>query len=319
MSEFTKIGGYLIEGQPQVYTDANLTGAGLPDSPLGIGSNVVTSGELAAVSGEITALIPTAITGDYLTTADSGNFYTTANESGFITGIPDNLTLTALNVIGQIDPEQSELESVIITQTGISLGNELIGGEDISITAIRDWNSTYETVSANSATWNETTDTLSANSGSWGGSALPISAGKGVKISLQNNTLVFENDETVLWEGTATSANIDNIALSKNVTAFDRIGFYWEPFRLFGRDTSIDYTYTYTEVQNNPQNLYVLNQLCPQTNNNNKPLQVTLKLKTSGTNLSSYYGYYAAHNTWYPEDHVDYTILKVIGINRTVG
>ena len=123
-------------------------------------------------------------------------------------------------------------------------------------------------------------------------------------------------NETVLWSGTGTSANINNITFTENVTAFDRIGFYWEPFRLFGRDTAIDYSYTYTEVQNNPQNLYVLNQLCPQTNNNNKPLQVTLKLKTSGTNLSSYYGYYASNNTWYPQDHVDYTILKVIGINR---
>lgn len=42
---------------------------------------------------------------------------------------------------------------------------------------------------------------VQTNSGSWGGSALPISAGPGIKVNLVDNTLVFSNDETLLWSG----------------------------------------------------------------------------------------------------------------------
>lgn len=153
MANFTKLGGYLVEGTPELYTDNTLSGNGLESSPLGVIAagnpevdNVVTSN--SATWNSVTGKLDSTAFSDV-----SGNFYTTANESGFITGIPDELTLTALNIIGQIDPEQSELESVIITQTGISLSNDLIGGENITITSIRDWNSTYETVSTNSASW----------------------------------------------------------------------------------------------------------------------------------------------------------------------
>ena len=67
-----------------------------------------------------------------------------------------------------------------------------------------------------------TTNTVSANSGAWGGSALPISAGPGVKVSLQNNTLVFENDETVLWSGNGTSA----VTASEPISGFKYIKLF---------------------------------------------------------------------------------------------
>lgn len=80
-----------------------------------------------------------------------------------------------------------------------------------------------ETVTANSADWNGTTDTVSSNSGVWGGSALPISVGPGIKVNLVDNTLVFSNDETVLWE---TTANQSVVTASESTYNFDRTRFY---------------------------------------------------------------------------------------------
>ena len=64
---------------------------------------------------------------------------------------------------------------------------------------------------------------VQTNSGSWGGSALPISAGPGIKVNLVDNTLVFSNDETVLFETTAVyGAGVCN--LSESLKNFERIG-----------------------------------------------------------------------------------------------
>lgn len=72
-------------------------------------------------------------------------------------------------------------------------------------------------------------DTVTANSGSWGGSALPISAGPGIKVNLVDNTLVFSNDETVLWSGTAfspagsTNPMQASATMSESIQNFDQI------------------------------------------------------------------------------------------------
>ena len=69
---------------------------------------------------------------------------------------------------------------------------------------------------------------VQTNSGAWGGSALPISAGNGVKINLVNNTLVFSNDETVLFSATdSTGSTAQTITLSEPYTAFKRIKMYF--------------------------------------------------------------------------------------------
>lgn len=69
-------------------------------------------------------------------------------------------------------------------------------------------------------------DTVTANSGSWGGSALPISAGPGINVNLVNNTLVFSNDETVLWSGNYDTLG-DEITASEDFKNFERIGLYF--------------------------------------------------------------------------------------------
>lgn len=64
---------------------------------------------------------------------------------------------------------------------------------------------------------------VQTNSGSWGGSALPVSAGPGIKVNLVDNTLVFSNDETVLWETDSVyGAGVCN--LSESLKNFEQIG-----------------------------------------------------------------------------------------------
>jgi hypothetical protein len=87
--------------------------------------------------------------------SESANFYPTSNPSGFISEIPDELNLTALYIEGEIGPGQSEKEGVAITQTGISLYNELYGDVNIDKNAIEKWDDTNNVLTANSAAWNE--------------------------------------------------------------------------------------------------------------------------------------------------------------------
>ena len=124
-------------------------------------SDYATNEDLQTVSADITAMIPTALTGDYLTkesadtlyqpignylsstdsanfllTSTSGNFYTTDNPSGFITGI---------------DLPQSA-----------------------------NWNATTNTVSSNSAAWSSATPQI------------PVTGINGIKISESGDQVVFE-------------------------------------------------------------------------------------------------------------------------------
>ena len=70
-------------------------------------------------------------------------------------------------------------------------------------------------------------ETVIENSGAWGGAGLPISAGPGIKIALENGVLMISNDETVLYDGPVISSD-DNtvVALSGNPTDYSRIGLF---------------------------------------------------------------------------------------------
>ena len=71
----------------------------------------------------------------------------------------------------------------------------------------------------------EAIDAVTANSGAWGGSALPISAGPGIKVNLVNNTLVFSNDETVLWSGDI-STSAASATFNENASNFEYLRIY---------------------------------------------------------------------------------------------
>ena len=54
MSEFTKLGGYLIEGQPEVAHDNSMSGNGTVDSPLGVVNPLPYPMEIVSTSSEAT-------------------------------------------------------------------------------------------------------------------------------------------------------------------------------------------------------------------------------------------------------------------------
>lgn len=147
------------------------------------------------------------VSGDFLTAhqdisnlmpkSESANFYPmTGNPSMFLTAVPTG----TMN------------ESAFEYDTGNKIsgynGSAFAGGSEIP-TAV-------------SGYWQAASDTVCANSGVWGVSALPISAGPGIKVELVNDTLVFSNDETVLFETTAVyGAGVCN--LSESFKNFERI------------------------------------------------------------------------------------------------
>ena len=60
--------------------------------------------------------------------------------------------------------------------------------------------------------------------------AVPVVAGKGVRFveDVENNRVVAEVDETVLWDGEKSAVN-DTITLSEAASNFDTIRFYVYP------------------------------------------------------------------------------------------
>ena len=89
---------------------------------------------------------------------------------------------------------------------------------------------------------------VQTNSGAWGGSALPISAGNGIKVNLVDNTLVFSNDETLLWEDNTDPAEGINgtKSINETVSNFENIDVY------FWRCSDHSQTYRYYQINRVP-------------------------------------------------------------------
>ena len=132
-----------------------------------------------------------------------------SNVSGsFLTAVPDTyLQNTDLTIT---DGKVTEISGV-----PLSAGGEL----PAVVSAATDY------VTANSANIDATVSNVSANSGAWGGSALPISAGRGIKFEIVNDTLVA------------------------SVTSTSTSGYVWQSASLFHTDTPIKQT-TYTLSDN---------------------------------------------------------------------
>ena len=67
---------------------------------------------------------------------------------------------------------------------------------------------------------------VQTNSASWGGSALPISAGPGIKVNLVDNTLVFSNDETIIFNGDV-SGQITDFNTNEQINNFEKLDVYY--------------------------------------------------------------------------------------------
>jgi len=210
-------GDYLSASESANYYPMTGNPAGFLTEHQSLDGYATTEDVESAVSSKLDTTAFSDVSGSFLTAHQdiSNKLDTTAfsNISGnFLTAVPDTyLQNTNLTIV---DNKITEISGV-----PLSAGDEL--PEVVSAAA--------DYVSANSATINGTIDAVSSNSGVWGGSALPISAGPGIKFEMINDTLVFSNDETVLWEGTAfTPAGSENpmlatAPLSESITNFDKI------------------------------------------------------------------------------------------------
>lgn len=150
----------------------------------------------------------------------SGDYYSASNPSGFITALPEE--------------EEVEFEEIDLSDylTALPAGtmNESSFAYDASnnITAYN--GSAFKAGDEFPQSATDAIDTVTANSGAWGGSALPISAGPGVKINLVDNTLVFSNDETVLWAGNHDVSATSSFALSESPANFEYVEIYGQGY-----------------------------------------------------------------------------------------
>ena len=142
-----------------------------------------------------------------------------------------NISLSGLN-------DFIETNSASWTASGPSYTGDAQGALDEVYSNSANWDGSYDTLTANSANWTSTRNTVYSrsanwnkvyttvndNSAAWGGSALPISAGPGVKMDVVDDTLVFSNDETVLYSSTV-NAKTTAFTLSESLTAFEKVRF----------------------------------------------------------------------------------------------
>lgn len=279
MSEFTKLGGYLIEGQPEVAHDNTLSGNGLEGSPLGLSEQVSEVNDLvhsnsgtwngvsakldttafSDVSGtfltahqdlsdyqttaEMTAYQPA---GDYLTTADSANFYTTANESGFITGV--DLTpyqtvegMTAYQSAG--DYYSASNPSGFISEVPAGTMNESAFSYDASdnITAYN--GSAFKAGDEFPQSATEAIETVTANSADWNGTTDTVSSNSGA------------------WGGSALPISAGpgiKLEMVDGTLVASTSGYVWQSALLFHTDSPVTQTtYTLSDDCNNYDKLEV--------------------------------------------------------------
>ena len=175
----------------------------------------------------------------------SADYYGEPSMSGNlvrITATPPNNT-TAISAFGKIPSVvelalKSDLPTYEYDNTNkISAinGSALAGGDEFpasaneAITAYQNNSATYLTAhqAISAEEWNDCYDNVNTNSGAWGGSALPISAGPGIKVNLVDNTLVFSNDETVLFED--SNGHTGAFTSTEPFTNFNEVSLYVTP------------------------------------------------------------------------------------------
>ena len=239
--------------------------------------------------------------GDYLTTGDSAEFYTTANESGFLTAHQSLEGYLQDSDLTIVDNKVTEISGVELS-AGTELEFEYDAADNIS--AIN--NSAISDVGLQTF--------VNANSGVWGGSALPVSAGKGVKISLQDDTLVFENDETVLLNNPYTNETTTAFTVAEPLSNFQKIRF---------EGISHNSTVVMDEhlAPSGNENIYVMETyFCPNGDANPWQCRMGAYTTTDGltyTGVSAKFIYMAFNNTTINGDTGNYPVInKIYGINR---
>ena len=160
--------------------------------------------------------------------------------------------------------------------------------------------------------WNDCYDNVNTNSGAWGGSALPISAGPGIKVNLVDNTLVFSNDETVLYSGAGTSS----FNVTENFSSFETIkmhGYAAEQGTLYSHVFEFPGTNTLFDLNINDFNgeAGAIVNYYTRYNLNGLALAVTTAFHKWALTGSI--------NSWSGPGNNPILIDKVVGINRIAG
>jgi len=161
-------------------------------------------------------------------------------------------------------------------------------------------------------------DTVTANSGTWGGSALPISAGPGIKVNLVDNTLVFSNDETVLWSG-AGSTTGSTINLNESLTHFEKYGlYYYIPYQESNQTYYQEMVYkpgqTVFGIKTDGINGNIWRMYCDWGTMTDTSISLV-----SGRQGGIWTTASPQEITWYDGSERHHTFTKVVGINRVSG
>lgn len=153
--------------------------------------------------------------------------------------------------------------------------------------------------------------------------AVPIVAGTGVRFvaDTQNNRVVAEIDETVLWDGNGTGTD-GNITLSEAFTNFERIGIYCASTEAFATGT---YNYGGKWVYFEAADLSATGKFNISDININASAANTMVIRTQNysvaspftelTYVSSCQMYYNG-SSWANSTNGKMNVYKVVGINR---
>ena len=301
MTAYQEAGDYYSASNPSGFINE------IPDTYLQNTDLEISDNKITGISG-----VPLAAGGGGVpegVMAESGLEFNTDNEiSGYngsafaVGGIPaDAYTLSAGSGVEITDDQVNKVTTIAVTSQA--------GNPDVEA---------Y--VQNTSADIDATIINVSSNSGVWGGSALPVSAGPGVKIELTNNTLVFSNDETVLWEGTHDSFNTA-INLSEAVSNFERIRILfgnaenkyllWQDIELMSASDG----YFFDVVKGaGTSNFWIQGLYCSGNDTQIVPVsgkRMNFGSFTASTNITS-----IPVNTTYPDALM---FRKIVGIHRIAG
>lgn len=139
--------------------------------------------------------------------------------------------------------------------------------------------------------------------------AVPVVAGKGIRFveDVENNRVVAEVDETVLWTGEASGASA-TMSLSEAFTNFERVRFYIDegnssiPYHTSESETNGDAMYLYPSYTRTNSASALVNGLWTlQSSNDHKTFTISIAVvRTNGGTQGSNSGKF----------------VKVVGINR---
>lgn len=111
-------------------------------------------------------------------------------------------------------------------------GSALACGGDVPVSA----NEAIQYVQTNSAVIDATITNVTSNSGVWGGSALPISAGPGIGLNLDNNVLIissngagggFYSTSALLYQGSKNDQRTTAWNLTESISSYKMIQCDW--------------------------------------------------------------------------------------------